>query len=92
MKKFLALLAATFISASVALPVSASDSPALNLFANDSLTQPASALANLATANPAADIALTKTSPSEAQTVAYFSWFVWTCVINPGLPICRSHP
>jgi hypothetical protein len=90
MNKFLALLATAFFSASVALPVSASDSPTLDAFANASLTQPASVLANLAAANPAADFALTKSSPSEAQTLAYFSWYtVYICAVNPGLPICK---
>jgi hypothetical protein len=93
MNKFLALLATAVISASVALPVSASDSPALNAFANGALTQPASALANLPTVNPATDIDLTKSAPAEAQTVAYFSWYVvYICAVNPSLPICRAHP
>jgi hypothetical protein len=93
MNKFLALLATTFISASVALPVSASNSPALNDFASASLTQPASLLTNLASANPAADRELTKSSPSDAQTVAYFSWYtVYICAVNPSLPICKARP
>lgn len=93
MNKFLALLATTVISASAALPVSASDSPTLNAFANVPLTQPTAVLASLATANPAADLALTTPSPSDAQTVAYFSWYVvYICSVNPGLPICRAHP
>jgi hypothetical protein len=57
------------------------------------LTQPASVLANFATVNPAADFKLTKTSPPDAQTVAYFSWYVvYICAVNPSLPICRAHP
>ncbi len=40
MKKFLALLAIAFISASVTLPVSAHDSSALDDFATTSLNQP----------------------------------------------------
>jgi hypothetical protein len=95
MKKSFVLFATVFLSAVVALPVSANDAPSASFASTTALSEPVLLLANSAAVNPSAafsqeNAGLSKASQPVTEVAFFMSWYI--CTSSPWLPICKARP